>query len=414
MKHLNDSDTEDTQQSFNDCDSASGIEDSDDSLIEHPFDPADIDIQTIPFPLSKILSRIEHQEIRLDPDFQRADNLWGMRQKSQLIESLMMGIPLPMFYVAADTEGNWDVVDGIQRLGVFRDYILGKNFLDYFWTTASRDMNLYGDGFQLEDLEFLKQFQGKTFKQLPRKQQRDIEETIIQVTIIRTGTPEAVKFNIFKRINTGGLPLSSQEIRHALHQGSAALFLKQLVSTNEFSIATTHSVKDSRMEGRELVLRMLSFIIRQPNSYTRKDLEGFLNDTMRILNAIGGTPESSKEPLPKYADTDLNQLRKKFIAGMKRAHSLFAEYAFRKSLPGDKFRTPINKSLFEIWGAELARLSSSQWEKILKDKDELLEDYCELMKDDVFWNSISYSSGDPQKLQYRFKKIRELLTSYSF
>lgn len=394
--------------------STSGVEASDDSLIEHPFDPADIDIQTIPIPLSKILSRIEHREIRLDPEFQRGENLWGMRQKSQLIESLMMGIPLPMFYVAADVDGNWDVVDGIQRLGVFRDYILGEQFLKSLWSKADRNVELFGDGFPLNDLEFLKQFEQKKFKDLPRKQQRDIEETTIQVTVIRPGTPEAVKFNIFKRINTGGLPLSSQEIRHALHQGVATQFLKKLVSTKAFLLATTNSVKDTRMEGRELALRMISFIIRIPENYTRKDIEGFLNDSMRILNTIGGTPEPSKVPLPEYLDIDLKRLRSLFILGMKRSYALFGNYAFRKSLPSEKYRTPINKALFETWGAELARLSPPDWENVLDNKESILGDYKALMENGKFWDAISYSSSDPQKLHYRFSQIRQILTYYSF
>lgn len=403
---------EDIKETFAADGSATGVEVSEDGLIDHPFDPADIDIQTTPIPLSKALSRIEHGEIRLDPDFQRGENLWGMRQKSQLIESLMLGIPLPMFYVAADINGNWTVVDGIQRFGALRDYIIGENYINKLSKFNKRDAALYGNGFILSELEFLQQFEEKTFRELPRKQQRDIEETIIQVTVIRPGTPDAVKFNIFKRINTGGLPLSAQEIRHALHQGVATSLLKELVATPEYKKATGGKVKDSRMAGRELVLRMISFLLREPKDYKRKDIDGFLNDTMRILNHIGGTPESSNLLLPEYCKVSIDELRKQFKQGMKRAHLLFKTYAFRKSLPGF-YRTPINKALFETWGAELARLPDKKWDNVLSRKDELHASYEKLMGDTHFWNAVSYSSSDPQKLQLRFKEVRKLIGKFS-
>ncbi|MEO1419157.1 MAG: DUF262 domain-containing protein, partial [Bacteroidota bacterium] len=123
-----------------------------------PFNPDEISIQTKPIPMETCLRRLIQGTINLNPDFQR-DEVWNKTRKSQLIESLMLKIPLPMFYVSSDEKGNFTVVDGLQRLSTIRDFILGKDYL----SSDPRDENLRGKGFVLENLEFWKEFNGKTF-----------------------------------------------------------------------------------------------------------------------------------------------------------------------------------------------------------------------------------------------------------
>jgi hypothetical protein len=182
-----------------------------------------------------------------------------------LVESLLLRIPLPVFYISADAKDRWSVVDGVQRLTTIYDFIKGT--------------------FALRGLEYLMQLEGLTFAQLPRSFQRRIEETSLQVHRIQDGTPEEVMINIFKRINTGGISLTAQEIRNALNKGPAREFLRELALSDEFKLATDHSVSDDRMDAQECVLRFMAFRLTNWEKYATDfaALDLFLNQTMRHL-----------------------------------------------------------------------------------------------------------------------------------
>ncbi|WEH98143.1 DUF262 domain-containing protein [Acinetobacter soli] len=204
-----------------------GIEvDEDEDAIE-PFNPEDISIQQKVVPMDVIIRRLKQKSIHLSPSFQRKD-VWNATRKSRLIESIMLNIPLPMFYVAADENGTWEVVDGLQRLSAIRDFIIG-------------DKN--GSMLKLSNLEFLgEKFNGKTFVAIendPKEQKlvNGIYEAEMRFTVINPGTPEAVKRNIFKRINTGGMPLTAQEIRQALYEGPSSILLQELLNSDQFKKA---------------------------------------------------------------------------------------------------------------------------------------------------------------------------------
>jgi hypothetical protein len=235
-------------------------------VIDRPFDPEKIKVKTKAALVDSIVSRISHKEIDLAPDFQRHANIWNPVRKARLIESLLLRIPLPVFYVAADADENWAVVDGLQRITTIDDFVNNR--------------------FALSNLEYLTQLNSLTFGKLPRPMQRRIRETELVVHVIDPGTPEEVMFNIFSRINTGGMRLNGQEIRHALHKGPARDYLKRLSLTNEFLDATERSVRPDRMADRECALRFLAFRITPWEEYKANDLDGFLSEAMNKLNQM--------------------------------------------------------------------------------------------------------------------------------
>lgn len=157
------------------------------------------------------MERLENHEIDLNPSYQRKSNLWPPDQQSRLIESLMLKIPIPAFYFNATDDDNWIVIDGLQRLTAFLNYLVGAG--------EKKEKQ------KLEGLQYLKDFNGHTFDDLPRQYMRRIKETPVIAYAVEKGTPDEIVFNIFQRINTGGIALNDQEIRQALYQGNIDNYL---------------------------------------------------------------------------------------------------------------------------------------------------------------------------------------------
>lgn len=381
-----------------------------------PFDPEKISIDTKTLTMEGVLRRLEQKTIILNPDFQR-NEVWNEEKKSRLIESLILKIPLPMFYVSADENNVLYVVDGLQRLSTIRDFVLGKKYLE------TLDPEYKGDGFKLKNLEFWgTKFNNTNFKSLPTHIYNRILETEFTFTIINPGTPEEVKRNIFKRINTGGEPLTQQEIRHALYIGASTEFLLLLSRGNAFLRATDWSVKSERMMDRELILRALSFMIRSYNSYPKNnDMDQFLSDTMRIINVFNNKHNLNKADI-KFKDSIINsneslintnifELDKKFEIAMNRAYEFFGEHSFRKSYIGKK-RTPINKGLFEVWCNIFSNMSNYEFERLSKKKESFMKDYIDLLNDDNFIIVISRDSQKFSSVKTRYEKINNLIEKF--
>lgn len=376
-KHELEEDTTDAKVAFSDGSTGVEIEDvSPPEKITRPFDPTLIRVETRTFTIDLIVSRIERDEIDLVPSFQRKGGIWKDDAQSRLIESMLIRIPLPAFYLDASDENRWVVVDGLQRLTTFKRFIIDQ------------ELHLIG-------LEFLTNLNGLTFDNLPRNFQRRIKETQITTYLIQEQTPSNVKFNIFKRINTGGLPLSSQEIRHALNQGAAADLLAELANTKEFLHAIDYGISDERMADRECVLRYLAFSINLPSNYNVNDLDAFLNNNMAQLNNM------SKDKI--------SDLRKIFKRTMVAARNIFENDAFRKRYTKDSSRYPINKALFEAWSVNISKLSDKEIKKLVKEREDLKAEFIELMYDTDFDRAISQGTGSVKRVKKRFRDIEDLI-----
>jgi len=344
--------------------------------ITEPFDPGRIRVDTKPMVISLLMDRIRNKEIDLTPGFQRKGGIWSTKAKSQLIESLLIRIPLPAFYMDGSDESKWLVVDGLQRLSTLRSFVIDKTL-------------------SLSGLEFLNECVGKKFDQLPRSLQRRILETQVTVFLIQENTPPEVKFNIFKRINTGGLPLSSQEIRHALNQGKATLFLQDLTESAEFRAATNEGIRDDRMGDRECVLRLLAFMKTPYQEYKSKNIDTFLNQCMIELN--------------QSSDTDIQKLGHRFRTAMVDCYRLFGDLAFRKQKRGNPRRYPVNRALFEVWSANVETLSPADVDRLQQKSKDLRERFLSLLDDSNFESAITYGTGDPRKVRLRFSQIEEII-----
>ncbi|MDR3568341.1 MAG: DUF262 domain-containing protein [Syntrophobacteraceae bacterium] len=324
-----------------------------------------------------LITRMRQDEIDLMPDFQRRDDIWGEAAQSRLIESLLIRIPLPAFYMDATNEDCWLVVDGLQRLSTLKRFVIEKNL-------------------KLTGLEFLTQLEAKGYDDLPRTFRRRIDETQVTIYLIEKGTPPGVKFNIFKRINTGGAPLTAQEIRHALNQGAATRLLARLADSDAFKSATDRGVNPKRMDDRECVLRFLAFVITPYTEYpVKKDFDSFLSDKMAEINAMN--------------DVEQQRLEQRFKRAMIAANVIFGDEAFRKKYSPDAPRFPINKAIFESWSVNLDSLAEEDLVRIVSRKSQVVEGFMKLMHNRDFEAAVSSGTGDVKKVQKRFESIGNLL-----
>ncbi|RKI41922.1 DUF262 domain-containing protein [bacterium D16-51] len=337
-----------------------------------PFNPSRIDIVMRPITLDSIVKRIKNEEINMETAFQRKSGLWNEVQKSQLIESLLLKIPLPAFYFDESKEDSWLIIDGLQRLTALKEFIVDKTL-------------------KLKGLEFFSDLDGIGFDDLPRAFIRRIEETNLIAFNIREGTPENVKFNIFKRINTGGLELSFQEIRHAIFFGKSVSILKKLSTETEFKETTSKSIKSDRMQDQEFVLRYIAVCHYGIDKFQTTS-EEFLNDTMKYLNGID--------------DRQVDEIDIHFQNVMRNARAILEKHAFRK-IARDGMRRPINKAIYESWCYCLGNCSDLELAVLIKNKQEVQKAFCLLCEDSEFQAALKHSRK--RDFNYRVSCVKELI-----
>lgn len=364
-------------------------ENDEDYLAEEPevdlFIPAEVKIGQTPLNISNLMERLENDEIELSPEFQRNGNLWSYEQQSRLIESLMLKIPIPVFYFDASDEGRWVVIDGRQRLTAFRNYLVGM---------PSED----GEGWvkrKLEGLQYLRDLNGLTFDELPRQYSRRIKETSVIVYTVEKGTPDAVVFNIFQRINTGGVPLSPQEIRQALCQGKATDLIGRMAKSSEFVMATQKAISSKRMMDREYATRFLAFTELDFRTQYKGNIDDFLRYALRTVNS--------------YDVERIEKIEEDFRQIMFYCAKIFGRLAFRKYNENGR-RGPMNKAIFELWCVCFKELNKAQLEKIVLNKDEFLKQFGILLKNDNF-NSL-LKAGDEYSIIRRIDMARELTEGF--
>ena len=339
------------------------------------YDPDKINIVTREPTIEQLLRRINEEALDLAPDFQRHANIWKPDAQSRLIESIIIRIPLPAFYIDATDEDKWLVVDGIQRLFALKQFVNDKKL-------------------KLTGLEYLKNLEGKTFEKLDRRYQRRIEETQVTVYLIDRGTPPEVKYNIFKRINTGGEPLSPQELRHALNPGKAARFLADLAASPEFQqVVPLGNTRKMRMDDREFILGFLAFYLTSYKDFKEDKRDAFLTKALAKTN--------------KLTDKTLKNIESNFKKAMIAIYEVFGKDAFRKISHNQKRKYPVNKALFEAWSVNLSPLTDEEI-KILKSKStELINKFSDLVDNDKdFLLSISQAAT---KVEYRFSTIEKII-----
>ena len=355
-----------------------------------PFDPNEININIVPRTIGQLVEMMEYNEI-LVPKFQRLPNLWNTKKKSRFIESLMLSLPIPLFYFDEGADKKWRVIDGLQRISTLEQFILGNK---------KKGKNISGvkQPFQLADLEFRTEYNNLTWAKLPRDIQRRIQTNQVTINLIGKGTPEQVKYNIYSRINQGGIELKPQEIRTALFQGYKMEFIEKLIKENTrqgklFLKATDNSIPSRRQQDLDFITRFISFYLLDYTTY-EPDMDSFLTKGM---NAI---PKDKKKQ-----EAVINA----FTRSMQVAYEVFGKKAFRKIKGNEERRQPINKPLFEIVSVYFAKIST---DNILKKKEKFIKAFYSLQREPKFLAAITSGTATKESVKQRHEDFLTLINRF--
>lgn len=314
-----------------------------------------------------VTRRIDQGSYVMDPDFQR-DFIWSEEKQSRLIESVIMRIPLPVFYMAEDDEGRMVVVDGLQRLSTFSRFV-------------QNDLKL--------SLPDRSELHHKRFSDLPSKLQNRVEDCNLIFYIIDAKVPERARLDIFDRVNSGET-LTRQQMRNSLFMGPGTRFLKTESRTEIFLRATGKSLNSKKMRDREFVNRFCAFQLLDLDEY-RGDMDKFLADSLRRMNRMD--------------EAGLSRLSAELHRGLANNLTLFDRHAFRKHEPEQERRGVLNASFWDVMSTGLSRYPEDIVEKC---REPLRHGIFCLFNDEEFNIAITYGPNGARKVKTRFRLAREV------
>ena len=298
---------------------------------------------------------------------------------SRLIESILLKMPIPLFYFDVANPDKWLVVDGLQRLSTIKQFAVDNE-----------------KPLKLTDLEFMTELNGLGYLDLPRPLQRVIDETQIVTCQIEAQTPKEIRYSIFNRINTTGLSLEPQEIRHGLNQkGIAIEFLKAQCNTPEFLRVV--DIPSDRMQDRELVLRFFAFRLLEVDE-SFKDLPSFLNRAMEKIDE-----QQSLTP-------ELESLSYQFGQSLIFSELILGTgHKFSKAITGAG-RKVLNRSLFDVLTVCLSRVKEQT--HFLQHAPLFKQRLIAMLNDEqsTFSQAIMNGTSTKRAVVNRFDEMRKLIT----
>lgn len=334
----------------------------------------------------------------LQPKFQR-NYVMKKPVASRLIESLMLNVPLPMFYFSEEKDGKSCVIDGQQRLTAIFSFIDG-DFKEGVYENGKSVVKL--KPFKLSGLKVLTEYNNKSFNELPQNIQNQIKDSPLRVVTIKKGSNSDLKFEIFERLNTGSTPLNEDEIRNNVYRGKLIDLLDELEENPRFNEIVAKPNFKNRMLYRGMILRFLALSERSYLNY-KPSMKQFCN---RFLNDFRN--------LNKEKETEFTQ---RFKDALDMVYTVFGKNAFRRfakavnSNDCDWIETRINMALFDI---EMCGFVNYKKEQIIPHSDEIREALIDLMvNDQQFIDSIQLKTSNSDMVQYRFetwfKKLKEII-----
>lgn len=343
----------------------------------------EIFVENKPFSLQQLMNLIDAGDIELSPNFQR-NFIWDNTRQSRLVESIFMGLPLPSIYLSQYEDGRLTIVDGLQRVYTIRKFF--KNEL------------------RLSNMEYFKECNGHTYEELKNilspLRLRRFGQTAIMCFVIDYRSPQKLKYDLFRRLNTGGKPLNNQEIRNCLSRLPLQKALRTMVMSEAFRDATDGSVKDIRMDAQECALRYMYFYDQYSEEKPIGNYDGYMDST---LNAYVDYLNRFQE-FDHYIST--------FEQALIDARILFGKFTFRKVVSNDlaKRRTQVNKLLMLAVLVLLAK-HKERYEGGIKSGVYLTPYLIELMAESnrELFNALTWSTNAKANIDYVMRTLKEKL-----
>lgn len=360
------------------------LEESDESLEANYNDPVNFWEQkqrelltsVVDYNLSGLSDLIVDEVINLDPSYQRRLR-WDIRRQSRLIESFLMNVPVPPIFLNEDDYGAYSVIDGKQRITAISDFMRGR--------------------LRLEGLKVFHELNGMSIDDLPKVLRRILRTrpTLRAIIILRQSDDE-VKFNVFERLNTGGVKLNAQEIRNSAFPGPLNKLVIELSTHREFHelLGIKNRAKSKvyqEMRDAELVLRFFAFKDNWQvfSGGMKRHMDSYMKDNQRI--------SSSKA----------SALEEEFLLAIRLVESAFGPVAFRRWQPE---RTAWRKQvLAALYDAQMFGLQGYDPSLLKQNQPKIVEGLKSLFSNDDFRSAIDSATNAPTSFRKRISIINNLV-----
>lgn len=352
------------------------------------FDPSDIVVYSRDWTIETIQAQIKGGNIDLNPKFQRR-NAWTDEKRSKLIESIIIGYPVPEIVLAEDPnkKRSFIVIDGKQRLLTVAGYIDPKTY--NYWSRP-----------KLQRLQVRDDLNGLGYSELhsdPKfsNELREFQNSSLRCTVITNFNANDVLYDIFYRLNSGSVPLSTQELRQVLNRGEFANYLITITNDKQ----PVHDVlkltgPDKRLKDIEIILRVLAF--RMFASDYSGNLKKFLDDKMALIT----------EDWKKYEDVVMGLYKElnetiEYLAEIMKSHTKVG-----RKVTNNEFESRFNRVIFEVQCFFFMQLDREN----LKTTETFVEEFKNLCSNDIeFRASVESSTKNIESYRTRYTKFQDII-----
>lgn len=337
--------------------------------------------QPIDYNLKSLVDLIKSETINLDPFYQRRFR-WDISRQSKLIESFLMNVPIPPIFLNEDDYGTYSIIDGKQRLHAIYSYLTNV--------------------FSLEGLEVFQALNGKHFEELDSRLQNilNTRSNLRAIIILRQSDP-TTQFEVFKRLNTGGVHLNDQEIRNCALNGNFNELLIRLSENEVFAkLIGTYDNSSSpmyqQMKDVEWVLRFFTFR-KNPEYYSGK---------------ISRRMDEYMSRYKKITKVELKIFQTEFLDTITTVKNIFGDKAFKRWKPeNETFPNRLLVALYEVQMLICYKYLEFK-DKLISFKDDIMIEFKELFSDDIFQDSISKFIHDENRFKKRMNFLDKIFKKY--